>query len=343
MKIVYLIPGTGNYYCGSCLRDHALVMELRDAGHDVKIIPLYLPLMTEAEEAADEIFLGGINSYLKHRFYVFRKLPRWVNRLFDHNALLKLAADKADMTKASELGDLTVETLKGQSGNLTSEFARVQEELLSEKAEILCLSNAMLGAFAEPAAKEGIKVLCTLQGEDAFLNSLQAPWDKQAWDYLHQHAEYIDHYVAVSRYYADIMIKSANLPEEKVSVVYNGINLSGFDRKKQSHNVPSIGFLTQIIPGKGADLLVDAFIELRKQEDMQDVQLKMAGSLVPGYESYVEGLRERLDAAGLNGQYDIATNITLKEKLDFLHSDLDCSVLVLLLIVLEYSLAFDSK
>jgi chorismate-pyruvate lyase len=43
MRIIQLTPGTGSFYCGTCLRDNALVAELRRQGHDALLVPLYLP------------------------------------------------------------------------------------------------------------------------------------------------------------------------------------------------------------------------------------------------------------------------------------------------------------
>ena len=40
-------------YCGNCLRDNALVRELRSLGHDTLMVPLYLPMtLDEADESA---------------------------------------------------------------------------------------------------------------------------------------------------------------------------------------------------------------------------------------------------------------------------------------------------
>jgi hypothetical protein len=34
-------------YCGSCLRDNALAAELKSRGHDVVLVPLYTPTLTD--------------------------------------------------------------------------------------------------------------------------------------------------------------------------------------------------------------------------------------------------------------------------------------------------------
>ena len=47
MRFMLLTPGTGHFYCGSCLRDHALGNALQRLGHEVSVVPLYLPLVLE--------------------------------------------------------------------------------------------------------------------------------------------------------------------------------------------------------------------------------------------------------------------------------------------------------
>ena len=47
-------------------------------GHDVTLIPLYTPLLTdEANVTRPDVLFGGISIYLQHRSALFRKLPRW--------------------------------------------------------------------------------------------------------------------------------------------------------------------------------------------------------------------------------------------------------------------------
>ena len=45
MRFALLMPGTGHFYCGSCLRDDWLGKALRARGNDVTVVPLYLPLL----------------------------------------------------------------------------------------------------------------------------------------------------------------------------------------------------------------------------------------------------------------------------------------------------------
>src|SRR5437763_268183 len=96
MRIVQLTAGTGSFYCGTCLRDNALVAELRRQGHDALLVPLYLPLALDEPPAtpATPLFYGGVNVYLQQQSSLFRKTPRWVDRLLDAPGVLRAAAKR---------------------------------------------------------------------------------------------------------------------------------------------------------------------------------------------------------------------------------------------------------
>src|SRR5215831_16070622 len=107
MNIIQITPGAGPMFCGNCLRDNALVTALRDLGHQVLMIPLYLPLtLDEADQSAGTpIFYSGINVYLEQKSALFRRAPDWVHSLFTGRGLLKWAAGKAAKTRAADVGD----------------------------------------------------------------------------------------------------------------------------------------------------------------------------------------------------------------------------------------------
>src|SRR5215210_5827192 len=102
MHIIQLTAGTGSFYCGTCLRDNALVAALRRQGHDALTIPMYLPLTLDEAPTTEgaPVFYGGINVYLQQKFGWFRRTPRWLDRLLDAPALLRAAGQKAGSTRA---------------------------------------------------------------------------------------------------------------------------------------------------------------------------------------------------------------------------------------------------
>ena len=87
MKIAQIVPGVGETStCTNCLRDAALLREFRKLGHEVLLVPLYLPFRPEGKKPTGQapIFLGGINVYLQQKSIFFRKTPRLLDRIFDN-------------------------------------------------------------------------------------------------------------------------------------------------------------------------------------------------------------------------------------------------------------------
>jgi glycosyltransferase involved in cell wall biosynthesis len=322
MKIVQLTPGTGNFICGSCVRDNALVNVMRRAGHDVLMVPLYLPhVLDEPESAgATPIFFGGVNVYLQQKSALFRHTPRWLDRLFNSAGLLRWAADHSAMTKAKDLGELTVSMIEGDEGKQNKELSKLIGFLAeSGRPDVVCLSNAMLVGMARRIKRElGCPVVCTLAGEDAFLDTLIEPYRGKAWELLRERAADVDAFVAVSRYYGEVMRRRMAIPAEKVHVVYNGIETEGFGPAPTATGEQNIGFLARLCHGKGLQTLVDAFVHLKKDPARKGVKLLLAGSATGADKTYIELQKKRLAQGGVLGDVEFLPNLTHEEKQNFL-------------------------
>src|SRR5438105_8230939 len=124
MKIVQITPGAGGMYCGGCFRDNTLVAALRQIGHEVLMVPLYLPLTLDEADNSEGVptFFGGINVYLEQKSSWFRNAPVWVHRFFDSPWLLKVAGRLGAKTRAQDLGDITVSMLRGEQGHQAREL-----------------------------------------------------------------------------------------------------------------------------------------------------------------------------------------------------------------------------
>ena len=57
MKIVQIQPGFGgSFYCQTCLRDYALLAELKKQGHEVLMAPMYLPMFRDEKSEFTKLF-----------------------------------------------------------------------------------------------------------------------------------------------------------------------------------------------------------------------------------------------------------------------------------------------
>ena len=294
MRILQLTPGTGNYYCGSCLRDNSLMRALRARGHDVLMVPLYLPHMTDepSESGGTPIFLSGISVFLEQKYPAFRRMPDWLNRLLSSPALLRLAAGLASMTSPKDLGESAVSMLQGADSRQAGEVERLIVWLRTQpRPDVICLSNSLLSGLAPRLKQEfRVPVVCTLQGEDSFLDGLPEPYRRQSWELLAQRCADIDHFVAISHYHGELMNRRLELKPERVTVVYPGVVVDESQPAAAPPDPPVIGYLARMHPSKGLGTLVDAFLQL----GMPGVRLRIAGTRTSQDERFVRSLQQRL-------------------------------------------------
>ncbi len=315
MRILYLTAGTGGFFCGACLRDNALVHALRRIGHEVHMMPLYLPTIVEGEDAADcPLFLGGINIWLQDKVSLFRHTPRFIDKLFDSGALLKMAGQRSGMTDAKVLGHMTVSTLKGLDGTQKKEIRRMQKWLRENiEVDLICVSNLMLLGLG-PALKEvyDVPLLATMQSEESFLDALPEPYKAEAWSLLTEHCKLVAGFIGISHFHARLMEERLQLARNKIYVVYNGIDTSEFAPAKQRPDQFEIGYLSRIHPSKGLHTLVDAFIVLH--DNIPNARLRIVGSKTKSDEAYIAQQQKKLADLNLTDRVTWSFNVSKEEK-----------------------------
>jgi len=326
MKIVQISPGSGdNFYCENCLRDAALVKAMRREGHDVLMVPLYLPLQADKIEQVSNapIFFGGVNVFLQQKLALFRKTPRWIDKLFDSRRLLEWAGRKVGMTSARDLGETTISMLEGEHGRQVKELDRLVDWLLEtgHDADVVCLSNILLGGLAR-RIKDRLKVpiVCLLQDEDGFLDSLASPYAEQAWEIVRRRTRDVDGFIAVSTYFARTMQERLGVDGSLIHVVHMGIDFDAYTPASSAPAVPTIGFLSRMCPDRGLDTLVDAFILLKKNEGLQSAKLRVSGGRSLADEPFLNGLQRKLAAAGVLDDVEFLDAFDGAAKMDFLRS-----------------------
>ena len=329
LRIAVLAAGAAGMYCGSCIRDNQLALALKRLGHDVVLIPLYTPVKTDVESAAtNQVFYGGVNTWLQHASRLFRKTPRALDWLLDRPWLLTLAGSYGAQTSPAKLGEFTLDILRGETGNTTKELRRLITFLKSElKPQIISLPNLMFIGAAKLLKQElNAPVVCELTGEDIFLNAMSEPHKTQARELIRQRAADVDRFVATSRYYAKEMARYLDVPESRIEAVYPGIPqdyIQSEIRNRQS-TIPTVGYLARICPEKGLDQLIDAMLLLKRKAGFENTKLKAAGYLGKANAKWYADLEQRIRNSPLAkdytylGEVDRAAKLNLLDTIDVL-------------------------
>ena len=326
MRIIQLTPGSGdNFYCENCLRDLTLVKAMARAGHDISMVPMYLPIAMDQVSSAHSapLFMGGVNVYLQQKFSLFRKTPRWLDAWFDHPELLKKVGRFSGMTTARELGKTTVSMLQGADGKQQKEIGRLTNwlEELDEKPDVIIFSNILLAGLA-PTIKEKLKVpvVCLLQDEEGFLDGLPEPFCQQAWDLVGEKSLAFDAFIAVSDYYRDIIVKRLPDMSDRVTVLAMGIDPAAFVPAEQMPEAPTLGYLSKMCYDHGLDILINAFHFLRRDNRLETIRLRITGGSGPADAGFLKKMRRRIESLRLTDCIEFVPEYDIKSRQAFLRS-----------------------
>lgn len=323
-KLLHITAGAAGMYCGSCIRDNALASQLMTMGHDVILVPFYTPPLTDEESVSEQkVFFGGISVYLEQHVPLFRKTPWLLDRLWDSRFALKLASMSSLQVEPAALGELTVSMLRGEEGNQRKELGKLISWLENESApDVINIPYTLLISLAEPL-KRALRrpVVCTLQGEDIFLDGLQEPYKSEAISLIKSNIPAVDAFMAVSDYYAAYMIDYLGIEPERMNVVPLGINLEGHNHENRPRNeIFTLGFFTRVAPEKGLHLLAEAYRRLRERGALPESRLEVAGYLAPEHKAYLQGIDEQMKAWGLGDEFNYRGVLDREQKIKFFQS-----------------------
>jgi glycosyltransferase involved in cell wall biosynthesis len=323
MKIAYLLPGSGgSFYCGNCTRDKFLTQSLKRAGNDILMIPMYLPLTIDDCEADSPIFYGAVNIYLEQISPIFKFLPKWAKKLLDSEKILRFAAKQSGSTSASGNEAMTISMLRGEHGKQAHDLDILINWLKEhEKPDVVHLSNALLSGLAAKLKKElGCKVICTLQDEDEWVDDMHEPYCTETWKIISENAEHIDSFIAVSQYYANLMHSKLTIPSEKIKVVYNSLGDDLIRKNQHSTDFHTIGYMSKINSHFGADILFEAFAELKKESQFSKLKLKYTGGYTDDYKSIISEIKHKAKLQNIENDIEFFEDLSYEGKKNFLDS-----------------------
>jgi glycosyltransferase involved in cell wall biosynthesis len=326
--------GAAGTYCGSCLRDNALATELLERRHDVVLLPVYTPTLTDEPNVSQRrVFLGGISVYLEQHVPFLRRTPRLVDRLWDAPAVLRFASRRAIRTDPGQLGEMTVSMLRGARGFQKKEIDKLVDWLRRQPPfDLVSLPNSLLIGLAGPIREAlGRPVCCTFQGEDLFLDSLGNGYRRQAIDLIQSQIASVDAFICVSAFYAERMCEYLGIPRQKMRVVPLGINRRGYGPASggRGDRPFTVGYFARIAPEKGLHVLCDAYRLLRQNLWAESstrsgaagpCRLEVAGSLSPQHREYLARVERQMKEWGLGGEFRYHGAVDRDGKIAFLRS-----------------------
>jgi glycosyltransferase involved in cell wall biosynthesis len=309
MDILQIIPGSGgSFYCGNCLRDDKFHLAMKKQGHQVTKLPMYLPLFSDEHDLNEiPVFYGAISIYLKQLYPIFRHAPAWFDRLLNSSPMMKLAASMAGSTSAKGLEEMTISMLMGEKGKQKDELNRMVSWMAEYlKPDVIHLSNALLLGLAPKLKKEfpNAVIVCSLQDEDVWVDAMKDTFRDKIWNLMSTKSEYIDGFIAVSDFYSKVSIDKMKLPPKKVFINHLGVDPDEYKYLSSDKKNRNIGYISRMCQANGFDIIVDAFILLKKDTAFQDVNLILTGGSTGDDKPLIKQVKQKLKEADLTNQVE---------------------------------------
>jgi glycosyltransferase involved in cell wall biosynthesis len=173
----------------------------------------------------------------------------------------------------------------------------------------------------------GAKIVCSLSGEDIFIEQIPEPHYGRVRHLLRERSADIDRFVALNGAFARFMGDYLGVPTERIAVVPHGVDLAGFPvappdlaaRRAERGGRFVIGSLARLCPEKGLDQLLRAAAILAATHE---VMLVSAGATTAAEAAYLRECRRLADELGVAerftwlGQVDRAGKLKLLAECD---------------------------
>ena len=175
--------------------------------------------------------------------------------------------------------------------NLLWTAKRFKADLIHANNEPLCNRAALLvGKILK------IPTVCHVRGDQEGSRAM-------AWSY-----GLVDHFIPVSHWVSKSIQKKLNTPEEKISVIYDGIALDKLDinadgtKFREKFNIPedafAAGLVGLLIPWKGQEIFLDAANLLKEKIPL--LKMVIIGGTPDDCTAYEKMLRQRVKDEGLD-------------------------------------------
>ncbi len=295
MKILFILPGSGDsFYCGNCFRDNLQALALRKAGHEVVIMPLYLPLKQASFQGDVPLFFPATTYYVEQKMFGNRRMPSWMKRMLGSDTMLDMASSLSGTTSAEGMEDMTLSMIEGEGLAFEENVKQLIDWVKqTEKPDVIQLSSSLLLGIAKELKKETkLPIVCSLQDEEVWIDSLKSEFAEKAWQGVLANAKYVDRFITTSYYYQQIV--ETRLPQlGHVDVIYPGIDVNKYQSNEYPAD-PTIGFFYRMNELDGLDILADAFVLLKQRDTIPNLKLRIGGGYMSPDKKLVKQVKRTL-------------------------------------------------
>ncbi|MDR1779936.1 MAG: glycosyltransferase family 4 protein [Tannerella sp.] len=315
MKILFIVPGSGDpFYCGNCFRDNLQANALRKAGHEVVVMPLYLPLKDESFRGDTPLFFPAVSLFVERKYFKSKTMPVWMEKLLNSDWSLNMAASFSGSTSSEGLEDMTLSMINGDDRIFLRHVATMIDWIKNhERPDLIHLSSSLIIGIAKLIKQHiNIPVVCSLQDEEVWIDAL-GDFADTAWQSIWDNANSIDCFIASSDYYRQSVLRRTS-QIKCIEVVYPGVNRTKYFSEHYPSE-PVVGFFYRMNRLNGLHILAEAFVKLKAEGQIPKLRLRIGGGYSDTDKKFLKKVRAVL--APYAADVDWIDAYSLSEHVDF--------------------------
>ncbi len=262
------------------------------AGHDVAVMPVYLPKGGEGKNAPLEF--SAVSYYVSQKFFRGRSLPKCLEKILNSKCVLNFASLFSGTTNPKGLEGLTLSMIRGESDEFKAQANKIITWIKKDfKPDVIHLSSSLLIGIAKTIKAEiNLPIVCNLQDEEVWIDAMEKPFALQAWQGISEGLKFADLCIVPSKFYAQKMRQK--FPKLKnLEIVYLGLE-ENILANKNSFDVCTLGFFNRLCEVSGLEILADAFIKIKRSNALPKLKLKIGGGFTSADKKFVKKIKSKL-------------------------------------------------
>ena len=246
-----------------------MAQAMKRAGHEVVIMPIYLPLRQKEFQADTPLFFPATSYYVGQKFFKKKSMPSWLKKLLGAQPLLDIAMSMAGTTTSDGMEDMTLSMIQGEGTTFDDMVREMIDWIVTkERPDVVYISSSMLVGIAKALKQEfeqlkmerPPKIVCVAQDEEVWIDGLRKEDAALAWRGIAENLKYADAVITTSLYYKEKMASLFNA----VHVVYPGLEIEKYATEEHPAD-PTIGFFYRMNKADGLDVLAEVFVMLKQK------------------------------------------------------------------------------
>jgi glycosyltransferase involved in cell wall biosynthesis len=146
---------------------------------------------------------------------------------------------------------------------------------------------------------------------------MNEPYRSRAWQMIAKEAGYVDAFVTPSNYYRELFKSKTQLKGDNVHIVPLGFDPEINEVNKPEREPSSVGYFSRINNYNGFDKLVDAFIVMKKQDQIPGLSLKICGGYTGTDKEFISDQIKKIREHKLEKSVKIYPEFEGEKKLEF--------------------------